>query len=128
MDTPNEQERKKLEAKIAYWKAKADSAERELSVEEHKCFLQSIKLYLLTVDAIAAVGFKNTLGLTVDTEEIGTEDRKQMNEDHKDLTIAIEQGMSLCEFLMFDSARSWLHKTALHKTAQLENPFASMRL
>lgn len=125
-DTPNDQEREERqdreaaeakaagpEAELAYLKARCEAAQKELEALACERFPQEAKLYQLTAKAILLSGYEGALSMIADAEdgsETSVEDRRKMREEHKDLVTAIDQGMSLREYLEFDSARSWLDR------------------
>lgn len=119
------------EAELAYWKARYEVSQKRLeagrraALSSHKrleavralVFSGKVKLYERTAEMITLLGCEHVLTVLADPAEdalgdleISAEDHRQMMEQNRDIVTAIGQGMSLREYLEFDSARSWLDR------------------
>ena len=124
-DTPGKQELKELESMIADMWDEVDSLETEQIDEFQQWDNVKIRLHELTKHLIKTVGVKTALGLFVNTiGGINQEDSKQLNQDHTDLIIAIDQGMSLNDFLCVVNPRSWVYTDSLKRIEKLEDPLS----
>ncbi|MCH8823734.1 MAG: hypothetical protein IH984_09530 [Planctomycetes bacterium] len=123
-DTPDKQELKETESMIADMWDEVDSLENEQIDEFQEWELVKIRLYILTEHLINTVGVKNALGLIVNTEGFDQEESKKLYQDHTDLIIAIDQGMSLNDFLCVVNPRSWVYTDSLKRIEKLEDPLS----
>ena len=100
-----------------YLGAKSEALQELVKSAERQQWSFRVKDYQLTVEEISLLGSEGAQSSFVDKAEaleghpeISVEDRKQIIEENNDLVTAIDQGMSLREYLEFDSARSWLDR------------------
>ncbi len=103
---------------MADMEAKSEAKDKQIDALQRQIFRLRAEAYQHYARKIAAEGYKEVLRVIrdADTTVVGAEmglsddDIQRANENDEKIVTAIKQGMTLGEYLEFDSARSWLDR------------------